>query len=68
MNIKIGALRYNIKYVKDLHDGDVDLNGHIVYNKQSIAVDSGMTKDVTAITFLHEIIHGVIDHAGGMHE
>jgi len=66
MKLKIGAVKFEVIEVDGLKDGKVELNGHIVYSDQKISVEKKLKPDPKKITILHEIIHGIIDHAGGV--
>jgi len=62
--IRIGGTDYAVIEVKDLRDGNTGLNGHIVYNACEIRVEVEMSPHVQWITTWHEVIHGILVHAG----
>lgn len=63
-SIRIGGTDYTVIEEKDLRDGNTGLNGHIVYNDCQIKVESEMTPHVQWITIWHEVLHGILEHAG----
>jgi hypothetical protein len=67
--IRIGGTDYTIVEKQDLRDGSTDLNGHILYNDCEIRIESEMNPHVKWVTVWHEVIHGILVHAGlGEHE
>ncbi len=68
MKIKIGPIKYDVEWVKDLtsHDEErreVDLNGHILMDKCLIKVNSDLPHQRARITLLHEVLHGILFNA-----
>lgn len=66
MKIKIGGLDYDVIEEPNLcaEDGTRRLNGHIVYDRCQIKIDNGLNPQAKNITMWHEIIHGILTHAG----
>ncbi len=62
--IRIGGTDYTVKVVKDLRDGNTGLNGHILYNNCEIRIEEDMTEHIQWVTAWHEVIHGILEHAG----
>lgn len=62
--IRIGGTDYTVKVIKDLRDGNIGLNGHILYNDCEIRIEEGMTDHVKWVTAWHEVVHGILEHAG----
>lgn len=64
--IKIGGLDYEIEEVQNLctEDGVKRLNGHIIYDSCKIRIDQGLSQQVKNVYMWHEIIHGILTHAG----
>jgi len=68
-SVRIGGTDYAVIEVKGLRDGSTDLNGHILYNESEIRVEAEMTAHNKWVTVWHEVIHGILEHAGhGHHE
>ena len=65
--IIIGPQTFEIKIIDDLHDGANSLDGHIVFGKSEIRLDSDLDKFGKLQTTWHEIIHGILSQAG-LHE
>lgn len=66
-SIRIGGLDYKVVEVKDLRDGHTGLNGHILYNDCEIRVEQEMLPQVQWVTVWHEVLHGILEHAGVKH-
>lgn len=62
--IRIGGTDYAVLVEKDLRDGNTGLNGHIVYNDCEIRIEKEMTPHVQWVTAWHEVLHGLLQHAG----
>jgi len=62
--IRIGAMDYTIEMVKDLRDGNHELNGWIRYNDSKVMLDDEMEPQAEYITLWHEILHGLLTQAG----
>jgi len=65
--MKIGVIDYKITEVSGLKDGNIDLNGHIIYNDMEIKLEKSLAPIPKAITLLHEILHGIIIQSGWKH-
>jgi hypothetical protein len=63
-HIRIGGTDYALSEIADLRDGDLDLNGHITYNDQTINIEAKMSPHVKWLTVWHEVLHGILSHAG----
>ena len=70
MKIKIGGKKFKVKFIKGLvsDDSGIKLNGYINYQKSTIDIEKNLDKQAQEIVILHEIIHGVLDHAGQEHD
>ena len=62
--VKIGAQVFEIKRECELKDKDVDLSGHIKYGSSEILIDSELDKFSTRQVLWHEVVHGILTHAG----
>lgn len=62
--IRIGAIDYQIKMVKDLRDGDQKLNGWIRHNESRLEFDDSLASQAEYITLWHEILHGLLTQGG----
>lgn len=62
--IRIGGIDYTVSEHKDLRDGDTWLNGHIIYDQCQIRVDSELADYRKFVTIWHEVLHGLLEHAG----
>jgi len=64
--VKIGGILYRVEYIERLLNQEkaVKLNGHILYNPCLIMVESENDEQMQKITVLHEILHGILTHAG----
>ena len=63
-NIKIGPRVFKVSLVENLldADGSQKLNGHILYDKALIRIDSGLAPVSQRLTMIHEIVHGIADY------
>lgn len=63
-NIKIGPRTFIVKFVDNLVDieGTQRLNGHILYDKAIIKIDTGLALVSQRLTLMHEIVHGIADY------
>lgn len=59
--LKIGALNYDVKQVKDLKDGSVECMGLHTFHKRLIQVDSELDNQVGNMILFHEALHGIFD-------
>ena len=64
--IKIGGIDYEVEEVQNLcaEDGIKRLNGHIIYDSCKIKLDAGLNPQVKNVCLWHEILHGILTHAG----
>jgi len=67
MKLKIGAVKFEVVEVEGLKAGKIELNGRIKFEGETISYDKALSSDKRKITLLHEIVHGIINHAGGVH-
>lgn len=68
-NVKIGAVNYEVKEVDDLHTiGNKGkkhaMHGLITWTNATIELKTGQAHDVTVSVLWHEIVHGILVHAG----
>lgn len=64
-DVKIGPMTYEVKIVEHLLGCDgKKLDGQITYSKPTIELDSELSFDMQRQVLLHEIIHGILTHAG----
>jgi hypothetical protein len=65
--IRIGAIDYTVKSVKDLHTHNGDerhwLNGHILHSTAEIKVESELSPDMQVTVLWHEVLHGILTQA-----
>lgn len=70
MKIRIGAIDYTVKEEPDavrvLDDG-TEYDGLIDYTAATISVTNNCAPQVKRQILLHEVIHGVLKHAGQRH-
>ncbi|ETR65020.1 MAG: hypothetical protein OMM_14943 [Candidatus Magnetoglobus multicellularis str. Araruama] len=66
MKLKIGYLKYELKFVDEMEDGEKHLDGTIDYLTQTITVVSGGGRTVEYINSVvyHEIAHGMLYQMG----
>ena len=66
MVVKIGGIDYEVIEEHNLfaYDGTTRLNGHIVYDKCQIRIDDTLDPQAKNQTMWHEILHGILTHAG----
>lgn len=62
--IKIGPIKYKVVETEGLNLDGKPLDGHIVYNECEIRVKAEMNEQAKRQTTWHEIIHGILTHAG----
>lgn len=64
--VKIAGIEYNVEYIERLLsvDGATKLNGNFLYSPCLIRVEADNNIQVQAITIIHEILHGILVHAG----
>src|SRR5687768_2533391 len=63
-SLKIGAIRYSVQYVKDLHRGDHKLDGHIQHGQTKISVEADLSHQAATQTILHETLHAIATQIG----
>ena len=65
-SIRIGGVEYEIQYKDNLRDGNRLLYGQINYDDCVIYLSTtdGTGHQHMCITLLHEILHGIREHAG----
>ena len=63
-NVKIGPRTFIVKFVENLLDIEESqrLNGHILYDKAIIKIDSRLALVSQRLTMMHEIVHGIADY------
>lgn len=63
--IRIGGVEYDIKFVDNLRKGIELLYGEISYEDSEIRISNsdGKSHEFQCITLMHEILHGIADHA-----
>lgn len=63
-NVKIGPRIFIVRFVDNLVDieGTQRLNGHILYDKAIIKIDTGLALVSQRLTLIHEIVHGIADY------
>ena len=67
--VKIGGIEYAVRLVEGLvdtlDDGTVvELNGHIRWMECDLELNAGLGEGRMRVALLHEIMHGILDHAG----
>jgi hypothetical protein len=64
-SIKIGGVNYEIQYIPDLNNGVEVLYGNINFEQSVIKLSSTIacSQQAQCITLLHEILHGIAEHA-----
>ena len=64
-SIRIGGVEYEIEYVENLREGNRLLYGQIDYdnNKLRLSASDGIGHQHRCITLLHEVLHGIREHA-----
>lgn len=65
-SVRIGGIEYNIEYIPNLNDGATLAYGFIDYDNCCIQLSStdGLAHEHRCVTLLHEILHGIRNHAG----
>lgn len=65
-SVRIGGVEYAISYVENLRYGNQLAYGHIDYDncKIELSATDGIGHQKRCQTLLHEILHGVRQHAG----
>lgn len=60
--INIGGINYQVKYVEELHDDRNMLEGLISFVDCTISLNKSSNEQVQKMTFIHEVLHGIINH------
>ncbi len=65
-SIRIGGVEYAIEHLPDINDGERVCYGKIDYENNVIQLSTtrGQGHQHKCITLLHEILHGIREHAG----
>ncbi len=65
-SIRIGGVEYEVVYTENLRDGNNLLYGLINYDDCTISLSTtdGNSHQHQCVTLLHEILHGIRNHAG----
>jgi hypothetical protein len=58
-SVKVGALRYAVRLVEDLRDGDQKLNGWVLHDQCEIRVETTLHEQVRRVCVIHEALHAV---------
>jgi hypothetical protein len=58
-SVKVGALRYAVRLVEDLRDGDQKLNGWVLHDQCEIRVETTLHEQVRRVCVIHEAFHAV---------
>lgn len=63
-NVKIGPRTFRVQFEENLLDIEETqrLNGHILYDKAVIKIDSRLALVSQRLTMMHEIVHGIADY------
>lgn len=62
-SIKIGGKVYTVEITDKLYSGNANVSAEIVYNDLIIRV-SPQAQGKMEADFLHELVHGILDHLG----
>ncbi len=65
-SVRIGGVEYAVRYTPHLNDGVHMAYGYIDYEKCTIELSDtcGTAHQKRCVTLLHEILHGIRNHAG----
>ncbi|WP_123053131.1 hypothetical protein [Clostridium sp. JN-1] len=63
-SIKIGGIDYRIKLVDICDEGNLNVDGKIVFPTQEIRIKKGLEEQYGENILLHEIIHGIFEFCG----
>ena len=63
-NVKIGPRTFRVKFEENLFDIEETqrLNGHILFDKAVIIIDSELALVSQRLTMMHEIVYGIADY------
>lgn len=61
--VKIGGYIYTVEFV-DVVSKEKNLMGEIDYNNQVIRIDKSYSRQTQEATFIHELIHGILNFLG----
>jgi hypothetical protein len=64
MQIKIGAITFDVVEVDGLTDGQATIWGQVISSKCVIRIEAALLEQVKRTTILHEVLHVVADHIG----
>lgn len=64
MEIKVGAIVYQVEIVDDLRDGDQKLSGWIRHTDSLILLEAALSSQMGRHVLWHEIIHSIFEQAG----
>ena len=62
--IRIGPIDYEYALVEGLRNGNDKINGQISYNDCCVEIEACLSDQAKRQTLWHEIIHGILTHAG----
>lgn len=63
-SVKIGGNIFDIVYTDNFDLGKVNVNGEISYQKRQIRLAPDLNEQEQQITFVHELIHGILQFMG----
>ncbi len=63
-SLKIGAIRFKVVYVPDLHAKDEKADGYIQHHNTRISLEASMNHQATTQTLLHEAVHAIAAQIG----
>lgn len=61
--VKIGGLNYKVTFTDNVEKGE-RLFGNISYPELEIRIDNTYPEKIQQLAFLHEIVHGILNHIG----
>lgn len=63
-SVKIGGNIFDVVYTDNFDLGKVNVNGEISYQKRQIRLAPNLDKQEQQVTFIHELIHGILQFMG----
>ena len=64
-SVKIGPMVYTVSVVERLEGDDGHkIDGHIIYNTLSVALDAALAPQMARQVLWHEILHGILNQSG----
>jgi predicted Zn-dependent protease len=63
-DIKVGAIRYELKAAPSLADSDLKLDGRVRHHITEINIDADLNHQAAVQTILHELVHIVAIQLG----